>query len=53
MAQIPTERQIADVLTKPLQRVAFQCFRESLGHLTMEEYGIISKGVKWLAVQGV
>ena len=33
---VPTNKQIADVLTKPLARVKFEYFRENLGVLQIE-----------------
>ena len=33
---VATEEQIADVLTKPLARVKFECFREILGVIQIE-----------------
>ena len=38
---VATEEQIADVLTKPLDRVKFEYFREKLGVLQIE---VSSKG---------
>ena len=34
---VVTEKQIADVLTKPLARVKFEYFREKLGVLRIED----------------
>ena len=38
---VATEEQIADVLTKPLDRVKFEYFRENIGVLQIE---VSSKG---------